>query len=513
MKKARAQRYTLSIRERLHVMLCVAVLPIALLAAYQLWTNWWQAVSIADAFQRFELIGRQSELFQQFRNGAADAVDTGSVGRQSIDALNEAVRLEGLRHVDALPPLKRIADAVNANADLVTLLPLQKDMKQVDDNLLRHLSEAKQTLHNFQQLLLVNAEKQALHSTLAILISLGVAGFLGLRTMRIILSPLSGIRESLSYINNGDLTHLLKLEKRDEVGAIVTEFNTFVERLRGKIGMVKTVAIDLSQGSIQLNEITGEAVKRATDQRGDIKQIAAAINEMSATVRGVSSSATASAENAKQVESQYTNGQKIVSKTMTGLDRLALEIENVTKAIKKVESNSSQIGTVVEVIRSVADQTNLLALNAAIEAARAGEHGRGFTLVASEVRALANQTQRSTQEIRAIIEQLQTNAHDSVRVMENGRQMAAECSADAATTRQAIDSIAALVKLSSDHSVQIATAAEEQTAVAEQINGWITKILNSAEEMNQCMVLTGDATRTVYEKSEQLSNSTQEFKT
>lgn len=494
-------------------MLVVAVLPISLLAAYQLWTNWWQAVSIADAYQHYDLIGRESELFQQFRNGAADAVDTGSVGRQSIEALNEAVRLEGMRHVDAMSPLKRISLAVNTSADLATLLPLQKDMKQVDESQQRQLAEAARTLHEFQKMLLVNAEKQAFQSTLAILFSLGFAGFLGWRTMHVIVSQLFGIRASLLHLNNGDLTHQLKLENHDEIGAIVTEFNTFVDRLRGKIDIVKTVAIDLSQGSTQLNHVTADAVERATGQRGDIQQIAAAINELSATVRNVSSSTAASAENARHVESQYANGQKIVAKTMAGLDRLAAAIENVTKVIMKVEAGSKQIGTVVEVIRSVADQTNLLALNAAIEAARAGEHGRGFTVVAGEVRTLANQTQQSTLEIRAIIEQLQTNAHDSVSVMKNGMQMAAECSADAATTRQAIDSIAALVKLSSDHSIQIATAAEEQAAVAEQINGSITRILSSAEAMNQCMELTGVAARTVYEKSVQLASSTQEFKT
>ena len=497
-------------------MLAVAMLPISLLAGYQLWANWRQALSVEAAYQHFNVITRESELFRQFRNGAADAVDTGRVGRQSIDALNEAGELDKLRDIvnsDTASSLQRIVNAVALRVDVSALLPLQKDMKLVDDSLQSQQKVDERALREFQAALLSSSKKQAMQSMLVILISVGIAAFFGMRTMRAVLQPLSGMRDSLAHISEGDLTHQISVENQDEIGAIVTDVNALTDRLRQKIQNVKTIAMDLSQRSTQRSHVTEDAVKRADAQQGDIQQIAMSINQMSATVREVSSSAAASAQNARNVETQYTKGREVVGKAMAGLERLAVEIDSAAKVIKQVEADSTQIDSVIEVIRSVADQTNLLALNAAIEAARAGEHGRGFAVVADEVRTLASHTQRSTQQIRAIIEKLQTNARAAVSVMQSGRQLAAGCSADAATTRQVIDSIADLVKQGSDHSVQIAAAAQEQSTAAQQINEWIITIADSAKIMNQCIALTSHTTKTVYQQSEQLWQLTKEFKT
>ncbi|MGV8842447.1 MAG: methyl-accepting chemotaxis protein [Pseudomonas sp.] len=204
--------------------------------------------------------------------------------------------------------------------------------------------------------------------------------------------------------------------------------------------------------------------------------VASAMNEMSATVQEVARHASQTATASSGADEESRAGVKVATEALDGIEVLISDIENAAKVILQVQSDSASIGMVLDVIKGIAEQTNLLALNAAIEAARAGEQGRGFAVVADEVRTLASRTQKSTEEIQSMIQQLQGGARNAVQAMETAQKRAhagSECVAKAA---QSLSVIANEVGTINDMNTQIATASEEQSAVAEEINRNITTI-------------------------------------
>ena len=206
------------------------------------------------------------------------------------------------------------------------------------------------------------------------------------------------------------------------------------------------------------------------------------MNEMTATVQEVASHAAHAAEAATSARDEAQGGQRVVSANIDAIQRLADEVMQTAELINRLAEDSNAIGTVLDVIRGIAEQTNLLALNAAIEAARAGEQGRGFAVVADEVRTLAQRTQESTSEIQDMIERLQAGARNAVEAMEKGRAGAESSVRQAVTAGESLQAINQAVAAISDMNLQIATAAEEQSAVAEEINRNITTINMVADE-------------------------------
>ncbi len=295
---------------------------------------------------------------------------------------------------------------------------------------------------------------------------------------RLIKKTLSGIIGSLNNIasGEGDLTRRLDEAGKDEAAQLAKAFNEFVEKIQVLIHDANESGLQLTSSAQQLSEISVDTKLNVNQQESKIEQVATAINQMASTVQEVARHATEASSAAQQADSESTNGQNVVTQVISSISDLATEVHNTAEVIHTVEENADQIGTVLDVIKGIAEQTNLLALNAAIEAARAGEQGRGFAVVADEVRTLASRTQESTQEIQAMIERLQEGAKSAVKAMQQGEEKTQQTVDKAQQAGEALTLITAAVSKIVDMNTQIASAADEQSSVAEDINHNITSI-------------------------------------
>jgi methyl-accepting chemotaxis protein len=283
----------------------------------------------------------------------------------------------------------------------------------------------------------------------------------------------------------GDLTQRLEVHGKDEVAALGTNFNRFVERVHQLVGQVAGATTQLASAAGQLSATSEQTNSSIARQQTETDQVATAIHEMTTTTQEVARNAADAASAASEADEETRTGQRVVTHTIEAIETLLGEVENATSVIHALESDSDAIGKVLEVIRGIAEQTNLLALNAAIEAARAGEQGRGFAVVADEVRTLAQRTQESTQEIQQMIERLQGGARNAVSVMSEGRKRARDTADQAARAGTSLKAITEAVGRINDMNAQIASAAEEQTAVAEEINRNIVNITQAVGDSSQ----------------------------
>ncbi len=293
------------------------------------------------------------------------------------------------------------------------------------------------------------------------------------------------IQKKLTRINNalsdiaqgeGDLTRRLDDSGRDEISGIAGSFNLFMEKLQSTItGFIGGVN-DLVATSEQVAQGASGAREKMQGLQSQTDQAATAITEMTASISEVAQNAQVSASTAADAEKSSSEGKQIVAKASASIDNLASEMEKAGDVIQSVRDDSDKIGSVLDVIRGIAEQTNLLALNAAIEAARAGEQGRGFAVVADEVRTLANRTQQSTEEIQSMIEHLQQGAQNAVEVIELGKEKTAASVVETQNVSNSLNHISSLVSNISEMNLLIASAAEEQSCVSENINQNIVSI-------------------------------------
>ncbi|GIZ12004.1 methyl-accepting chemotaxis protein [Pseudomonas sp. NCCP-436] len=305
-----------------------------------------------------------------------------------------------------------------------------------------------------------------------------VFGAVGVWLGNAFLRPLQQIKDNLDDIaaGEGDLTRRLPVTSDDELGQLSGSFNRFVEKVHGLVRQIVEMTGQLTELVSQVSEQAQRSEQAMAQQRHETDQVATAINEMSAAAHEVAKSAQNAAEAAQQTDREGQAAKSVVDGSIQRIHSLVEDIRSSGVSLDSLQQDVQSIVSVLDVIRSIAEQTNLLALNAAIEAARAGEAGRGFAVVADEVRALASRTQQSTQEIQGMIDRLQQGAQQSVSSMRRSSDAGELTSEQANKAGESLDAIAQLIATINAMNAQIASAAEEQTAVAEEINRSVHQI-------------------------------------
>ena len=345
---------------------------------------------------------------------------------------------------------------------------------------------------------------------IGLLIALLLTGLVALIT-RSIVQPLQAAVDAMASISSGegDLTRNLDSHGRDELTALSTYFNAFTAKLRHVIRQMLDSAGSLDQAARSLGDISSEAQRHSQQQAQQMELVATAVNEVTYGVQDVAKNAEHASSEMHTAEDQARQGQQNIEASLRQIDQLSGTIDKAVEVIQSLASESTQIGSVLEVIRSIAEQTNLLALNAAIEAARAGDAGRGFAVVADEVRTLAQRTAESTAEIHQIIDTVQTGASNAVRAIESGQARSEQGVGQVTEAGQMLQRITEAVEAIRDMNRQIATAAEEQTAVAEDISRNITEITSIATINQQNVERTETASQNLHGLSAQLTEVTQ----
>jgi len=373
----------------------------------------------------------------------------------------------------SLPPTQIKSSVDNKRASLTNF---SQNLQEFRNTSYSRFTESIDTVNENSQNALVFSLSVSL---LAVLIVAATGFLISSIVTRNVTSIVTSLKEMAR--GEGDLTKRLETSSRDEFGQLSKAFNTFVVQLQSIIQQIASSTEQISSAAVEMGAIAEESNQNSGKQLKETEQVATAINEMSATVQNVSVSASSAAESAQEAREQANNGCAVVDKNIESINALAQDVEKASAVIQKLESDTENIGVILDVIRGISDQTNLLALNAAIEAARAGEQGRGFAVVADEVRTLASRTQESTQEINTMIESLQSGSRDAVLVMDKGHKQAQTSVQQAAEAGEFLNAITHSVTSISDMNTHIATAAEEQSAVAEQINQSIVNITQLGE--------------------------------
>ena len=338
------------------------------------------------------------------------------------------------------------------------------------------------------QAVLDDAQETGVITALLVAVAAGLVGLLLIwLTASGVTRPINSVAEMLKNIasGEGDLTQRLNYSKQDELGELVNWFNRFLDKLQPTIAQIKQSITEARGTADQSSEIARQTSEGMQVQFREIDQVATASNEMSATAHDVANSASNAANAAKGADQSARDGMSIIERSTRDINQLADEVSKAVTEVEALAVNSEQIGSVLEVIRSIAEQTNLLALNAAIEAARAGESGRGFAVVADEVRNLAKRTQDSVEEIRIVIERIQTGTRGVVATMHSSQTQAHN---NAGQIRQAVDALGKIsdaVTVISDMNLQIASAAEQQSAVAEEVNRNVSAIRTVTETLTE----------------------------
>jgi methyl-accepting chemotaxis protein len=387
--------------------------------------------------------------------------------------------------------------SVSSVSDKVKSIEVEED--KFDKKLIALLSQIQQfTLNSALQA--ESDEKQGIHLILYVFIFSVIVGVvLSYLISRAIAQPVNKLKNRLIEIadGDGDLTLMLDENSGDETGDTARAFNKFLSMLRETINEANIHLSQLDESSNFAVNIMQETLVNVEKQRAETEMVSTAVEEMNCTTLEVASNTQNASDVTEAVKERVSKGKVEASEAKVVIQRLAKEIDEASTVIECLVTETNNIGSVLDTIQSIAEQTNLLALNAAIEAARAGDTGRGFAVVADEVRALAQRTQVSTVDIQGLVTSLQSEAKNAVTSMNKGINSAEECLKKSTETSEIFTNSAIAVGEITDLNLQIATAAEEQSAVVSEINQNLINITNIAIETSTGARNTSEANESI----------------
>ncbi len=346
--------------------------------------------------------------------------------------------------------------------------------------------------------------------------------FLGLVITGIIVSllvargvaPLQHIVVSLKDVaaGGGDLTARLKVESRDEVGEVASAFNDFMDKLHPMIADIRLSADEVSHAALELGKQTSKSSQQMNDHCLETDKVVTAVTEMSATAREVANNTNSTAQAIESANQQIIEAQREVNLAIEGIGALVNEVDITSDAIQELSEQTGQITKVLKVIGDIAEQTNLLALNAAIEAARAGEQGRGFAVVADEVRSLASRTQNSTKEISDMLDALHQGVSKAVSSMSVSQERGEKTAMESAQIKETLSGISEAVAMIQDMGTQTASAAEQQSAVSEEINQNLVTIQHIVNELSDNLRYSESISNRLTQSGEKVGSLVGHFK-
>lgn len=351
----------------------------------------------------------------------------------------------------------------------------------------------------------------------ASLLGLGIALVMTLLVVviaRSISRPLQEAVDAMAMIASGesDLTRRLDTHGRDEVTLLGEHFNRFTGKLQGVIGQLQGVAQALGQSAVDVGNNANQAQQHSEQQSAQMEQVATAINEVTYAVQDVARNAEQASTEMRDAQHRAEQGQQSIHGSLQQIDQLSTTIDEAVQVIQTLASQSTRIGSVLEVIRSIAEQTNLLALNAAIEAARAGEQGRGFAVVADEVRLLAQRTQQSTAEIQSMIEHLQGQSEAAVKAIDASSSASRQTIERANEAGVSLDAISQALHNLTALNASIASATLQQSHVVEDINRSVTDTADLSRQTAMAAQQSSNAGMALNQLREQLDRLLGQFR-